>query len=182
MSGERPPKDARHLINELRHISDLYRQRQFPTVLAESRQLLTHYPGVIPLLLFKALSIAQLDDADSRLAPWGEEKESLLLAAEIDPLSTSALIELGSYLFASEGDSEGALTLFQKSIALNKARLRRGYIGAIRCLIDIADSNDTDADRVADGRRTAKTLLDEATRLFPVDSELEDIRDYHKLY
>ncbi len=150
--------------------------------MVEARRLLNDYPGVTPLLLLKALSIAQLDDAHSTIAPWGEEREALELAAEVDPLSTSALVELASYLFASEGNSEEALKLFKKSVALSKERLLRSYVGTVRSLMDVAESDENDADRIAEGRATAKIVLDEATELFPDDEELEEIRDYYKLF
>jgi hypothetical protein len=185
MSGDDRAQSAlgvRQLVEHLARLRELYKQREFRVVVLESRRLLTEYPGAVPLLLLKALSIAQLNDAESNIAPWGEEKEALLLAVEVDPLSTLAMIELASYLFASEGGTTKALELFEKSIALNSDRLRRSYVGAVKCLMDLAEADDRDPTRIAAGRASAKNMLDSATRLFPNDDELEEIRNYYKLF
>ncbi|MGH7391694.1 MAG: hypothetical protein ACREM3_19895 [Candidatus Rokuibacteriota bacterium] len=185
MSGEERERallGARQLVEQLRMLQRLYQQRAFPKVVLESRRLLSDHPGAVPVWLLKALSIAQLDDANADMAPWGEEKEALLLAAEIDPLSTSAMIELASYLFASESRSAEALELFKRSITLSRERLRRSYVGAIKCLMDLAECDDHDPTRIEAGRSAAVTVLDEAMRLFPNDDELEEIRDYYKLF
>jgi len=185
MSGEereRALRGARQLIQRLRLLQGLYQQREFPKVVLESRRLLSDHPGTVPVWLMKALSIAQLDDASTDMAPWGEEKEALLLATEIDPLSTSAMIELASYLFASENRSGEALELFRRSITLGRERLRRSYVGAIKCLMDLAECDDHDPARIEAGRRAAVAVLDEAMRLFPNDDELEQLRDYYKLF
>jgi hypothetical protein len=48
--------------------------------------------------------------------------------------------------------------------------------------MDVAESDEKDADRVAEGRTTAKAVLDEAAKAFPEDESPDEIRDYYKLF
>jgi hypothetical protein len=74
-AGESLEDNAEPLLRALKQLRLRYQERNFPAVVKQARALLTKYPGVTPLLLLKALAIAQLDDAAADLAPWGRRRE-----------------------------------------------------------------------------------------------------------
>jgi tetratricopeptide (TPR) repeat protein len=147
----------------------LYEQHHYAQALKWTRRLLVTYPGAVPLLVVTGMALQQLDDRAARKGkPLLEARQALQLATELDPRSVDALIELGFFFYSMHGNSRRALDLFVKTIRLGSENLLQAHIGRIKCLLDLGM------------RRATMDALREATRLFPKDDAIRELRTESK--
>ena len=162
---------VRRLRRGLDRIAVLFHEkRRYPEIVKVTRRLLSEFPGVVPLLVYKAMAIQQLDEeAAGRLATLGEAFDALSLAVELDPQSVDALTELGFYLYAIQNDANRALDVFERGIRIGAQSLREAYVGRVKCLLELRR------------RSAAARALSEATRLFPRDKAIRELKRVARL-
>ena len=155
---------VRPLKRGLDRVRVLYEKRRYAEVVKMARLYSSRYPGVVPLLVLKAMAIQQLDEkAAGRLATLDEAQDALSLVVELDPQSVDARNELGFYLYAMQNDAHRALDVFVRSIGIGTEQLREAYVGRVKCLLELRR------------RRAAARALSEAGRLFPRDTALREL-------
>jgi tetratricopeptide (TPR) repeat protein len=148
------------LLKAIDEVRRLYKRRRFVEVIVHARKALERSPGVVPLLILKALAAQQLGDDDAKLLYINEDTEALRLATQIDPGSVQALLEYGYHLYAVEANALRALEHFIKCRDAARESLRESYLGQIECLAEL--------ERPAEMRR----VWSDAKRMFPGDSAL----------
>lgn len=166
--------DIRRLMRQLQAIRILRRGKKYSALIVKINDLLKIHPFFVPLLVLKGQAL-QLLENEKGAYNLREAKRVLTLATKIDPKAGDALSELGSYIYAIEGQSRRALGLFERSIHTSLESLKEAQIGRIKCLMDLGRWAHCER-----ALRESRSFLGDDLEIVELEQELREIKDSRK--
>lgn len=116
---------------------------EYDAALEKVSRLLLAWPGNALLLVMWA-DLVQLQEAEQGPA-LEEVRQAYQQAAELDPESPAALLELGNFLFQVEDDAEASLKPYEKAISLCKRFLVEAALGKAKALDELGRESEAAA-------------------------------------